>query len=149
MPMTEFLALNPKCYSFRFQTKDVPVDGTTKIKKVQKSKTDPTIDEIRKLKGVSYATVANTLPFKEYKEVLDQGNTASRIATNIGSFNQQLFSFDTKKIALNAFYDKLYMIDKINCEHFGFSPTRDFEYYRDFIKRQTSNYSLTFKFTTS
>ena len=101
--MTEFIALNPKCYAFRFQ------------------KLNMYIEEVKKAKGVSYATVKHTLPFKEYQKVLEEGNTTSRIITNIGSFNQQLFSFNTDKIALNAFYDKMKLVDKINCEPFGYN----------------------------
>ena len=88
---------------------------------------------MKKAKGISFATVANTLPFNTYKKVLDEGNTTSRVTTNIGPFSQQLFSFDTNKIALNRCYDKLYMIDKIHCPPFGFAPTEDFEYYKDFM----------------
>ncbi len=103
--MSEFIALNPKCYAFRFQ------------------KLDTKIEEVKKAKGVSYSVVKKTLPFKEYKEVLEAGNTKSRVITNIGSFNQELFSFNTNKIALNAFYDKMKMLDRINCEPFGFNET--------------------------
>ena len=85
MVMTDFLGLNPQCYAFKTQKKD------------------STYHEVKKSKGVSFATVAKTLPFKAYNKVLDEGNTTSRVTTNIGSFNQQLFSFDTHKIALNAF----------------------------------------------
>ena len=101
--MTEFLALNPKCYAFRFQ------------------KLNLKIEEIKKAKGVSFATVAKTLPFKEYEKVLEAGNTKQRVITNIGSFNQQLFSFNTNKIALNSFYDKMKMLNRIDCEPFGFN----------------------------
>jgi hypothetical protein len=76
---------------------------------------------VKKAKGVSFATVKKTLPFKEYEKVLEEGTTTDILITNIGSFNQQLFSFNTKKIALNAFYDKFKMLDKINCEPFGFN----------------------------
>ncbi len=100
--MTEFIALNPKCYAFRFQ------------------KLNNQIEEIKKAKGVSFATVAKTLPFEAYEKVLEAGNTKKRSITNIGSFHQQLFSFNTDNIALNAFYDKMKMLDKINCEPFGF-----------------------------
>ena len=115
MVMTEFLGLDPKCYSFRFQKKDLA------------------FDEVKRSKGVSKAVVKKTLPFIAYKKVLDAGDTVSRLTTNIGSFNQQLFTFDTNKIALNAFYDKMYMIGKIHTEPFGYKPTKDFEYYKDFI----------------
>ncbi len=46
--MTEFIALNPKCYAFRFQ------------------KLDSNIEEVKKAKGVSYSVVKHTLPFKDY-----------------------------------------------------------------------------------
>ena len=49
--MTEFIALNPKCCAFRFQ------------------KLNQQIEEIKKAKGVSYATVKHTLPLKEYEKV--------------------------------------------------------------------------------
>ena len=110
--MTEFLALNPKCYAFRFQKKD------------------KTFDEVKTSRGVSYATVAKTLSIKAYKQVLDNGNSSSRITTNFGSFNQQLFTTSTNKIALKAFYDKMHMINNIDCEPLGYKPTKDFEHYK-------------------
>ena len=88
---------------------------------------------LNKSKGVSFATVAKTLPFKAYTQVLDNGNTVSSVTTDIGSFNQQLFSFDTHKRALDAFCDKLYMIDKISCAPFGYKPREDFKDYQNFI----------------
>ncbi len=115
MVMIDFLGLNPKCYSFRFQKKDL------------------SFDEFKKSEVVSFATVAKTLPFKAYKKRLDEGNTTSRVTTHIGSFNQQLFSFDTHKIALNSFYDKLYTIDQTHCQPCGFAPTEDYEFYQSFI----------------
>ncbi len=52
------------------------------------------------------ATVDKDMDFDSYAKVLDKGNTARRETTNIGSFNQQLFTFIKNPIVLNAFYDK-------------------------------------------
>ncbi len=61
------------------------------------------------------------MEFKSYEEVLKKGTLATREVTNIGSFNQQLFTFVTKeKIVLNGFYDKMKMLSKIDCEPYGF-----------------------------
>jgi hypothetical protein len=60
------------------------------------------------------------MTFESYEEVLKEGNLARRDVTTIGSFNQQLFTFNTNKIVLNAFYDKMKMLNKIDCEPFGF-----------------------------
>ncbi len=60
------------------------------------------------------------MDFKAYNDVLDEGKTARRETTNIGSFNQQLFTFNKNPIVLNAFYDKMKMLDKINSEPFGY-----------------------------
>ena len=66
------------------------------------------------------ATVDKDMSFESYEEVLAEGNTANRTVTTIGSFNQQLFTISTPKIVLNAFYDKMKMLNKIDCEPYGF-----------------------------
>ena len=40
----------------------------------------------------------------------------------IRSFNQQLYTTCEDKVVLSSFYDKLKMLDAINCEPFGFIP---------------------------
>ena len=100
--MTEFLGLNPKTYGFRWQK-----EGTE-------------IAEVKKAKGVPFATVAKDMNFESYEEVLQEGNLAKREVTTIGSFNQQLFTFNSPKLLLNAFYDKMKMLNKIDCEPYGY-----------------------------
>ncbi len=102
MAMTEMLGLNPKTYAFRWQ------------------KLDSTISETKKAKGVPKATVDKDMAFDSYEEVLENGNIAKREVTNFGSFNQQLFTVTNQKIVLNAFYDKMKMLNKKDCEPFGF-----------------------------
>ena len=102
MPMTEMLGLNPKSYAFRWQ------------------KECKNIAETKKAKGVPKATVDKDMKFESYEYVLKKGTLATREVTNIGSFNQQLFTFNTQKIVLNGFYDKMKMLNQIDCEPFGF-----------------------------
>ena len=79
------------------------------------------IGETKKAKGVPKATVDKDMAFTSYEEVLESGSLATREVTNIGSFNQQLFTFVTKdKIVLKGFYDKMQMLNKIDCDPYGF-----------------------------
>jgi hypothetical protein len=74
--LTEWIALNPKCYAFRYQC----------LKK------ENAIQEKKKAKGVSHVIVEKTLPFKVYKNTLDTDKTVRREITSIRSFNQELFT---------------------------------------------------------
>ena len=96
--------LNPKCYAYRYQA----------IEKNNK------IIEAKKAKGVSHVIVEKTLPFNTYKNTLDTDKTVRREITNIRSFNQELFTASNMKDCLTSYYDKMKMIDKINCEPFGY-----------------------------
>ncbi len=102
MAMTEMLGLNPKTYAFRWQ------------------KICNTIAETKKAKGVPKATVDKDMTFDSYEEVLEEGKIAKRNVTTFGSFNQQLFTLNTSKIVLNAFYDKMKMLNKNECEPYGY-----------------------------
>ena len=101
--MTEFLSLNPKCYAYRYLTLD-----TNKIK------------ENKKAKGVSNVIVEKTLPFSVYKNTLDTDETVRREITGIRSFNQELFTTSNMKDCLGSYYDKMRMINKLECEPFGY-----------------------------
>ena len=103
--LTEWIALNPKCYAFKYQS----------IKKKNE------IQEKKKAKGVSHVIVEKTLPFKVYKNTLDTDKTVRREITSIRSFNQELFSISTEKDCLTSYYDKCRMINNIECEPFGFN----------------------------
>ena len=100
--LTEWISLNPKCYAYRYQA----------IEKNNK------LIEAKKAKGVSHVIVEKTLPFKTYKNTLDTDKTVRREITNIRSLNQVTTS--NTKDCLTSYYDKMKMIDKINCEPFGY-----------------------------
>ncbi len=71
---------------------------------------------------MSLAISDKTMEFSDYKRVLDSIQTRTRTIYGIRSFIQQLYTTCEDKIALSSFYEKLKMIDSINCEPFGFNP---------------------------
>ena len=95
--ITEFVALNPKSYSYKYCNK-----------------------EIKKAKGMSLSVSDKTIKTDDYKWVLDSNQIQTRTIYGIRSFNQQLYTTCEDKVALASFYDKLKMHDSINCEPFGF-----------------------------
>jgi hypothetical protein len=104
--MKEFLALNPKVYSIIHQDQD---------------KTGQIIDKNKKtMKGVSKAVVKKEITHKDYKHVIDTNNPLTKNITSIRSFNHQLYTYKQPKVALTSFYDKMKMVDAINCIPFGY-----------------------------
>jgi hypothetical protein len=95
--ITEFVALSPKSYCYKYCEK-----------------------EVKKAKGVSLAISEKTMDFADYKRVLDSNQSQTRTIYGIRSFNQQLYTTCEDKIVLTSFYDKLRMINSIDCEPFGF-----------------------------
>ena len=97
--------MNPKCYAYRYQS----LAAENKIL------------ESKKAKGVSHVIVKKTLPFKTYQNTLETDQTVRREITSIRSFNQELFSTSTPKDCLTSYYDKMKMLNNIECEPFGFN----------------------------
>ena len=93
----EFLALSPKSYCYKYAEK-----------------------EVKKAKGVSLSVSEKTMEFNDYHRVLNSNNSQTRPIYGIRSFNQQLFTTCEDKVVSNSFYDKLKMLDSINCEPFGY-----------------------------
>ena len=95
--ITEFVALSPKSYCYKYCSK-----------------------EIKKAKGVSLSISDKTMDFLDSKRVLDSNQPQTRTIYGIRSFNQQLYTTCEDKIVLTSFYDKLKMLNSIDCEPFGF-----------------------------
>ncbi len=95
--ITEFVALSPKSYAYKYCEKDV-----------------------KKAKGVSLSVSEKTMEFADYTRVMETNQSQTRTIYGIRSFSQQLFTTCEDKIVLNSFYDKMKMIDSIQCEPFGF-----------------------------
>ena len=103
--ITEFVALSPKSYAYKYCEK-----------------------EVKTARGVSLSVSEKTMDFNDYKRVLDSNKSQTRKITGIRSFNQQIFTHVEDKVVLNSFYDKMKMVDSINCLPFGFvgvkTPTK-------------------------
>ena len=97
--ITEFLALSPKNYPYKYAEK-----------------------ETKKAKGVSLSVSEKTMDFEDYHRVLESNNSQTRPIYGIRSFNQQLFTTCEDKVVLSSFYDKMKMLTSIDCEPFGFNP---------------------------
>ena len=98
--ITEFCSLNPKCYAYRYLVED-------------KTK------ENKKAKGISMPVVEQTMQFSDYHDVMTTTEPQSRKTYNIRPFNQQLFTALEEKQSLSPFYDKMRLLDAINCEPYG------------------------------
>ena len=98
--ITEFVALSPKSYSYKYCSK-----------------------EVKKAKGVSLSVLEKTMQFSDYKRVLDSNQSQTRTIYGIRSFNQQLFTTCEDKVVLTSFYDKFVMLNAIDCEPFGYTST--------------------------
>ncbi len=105
--MSEFISLNPKVYSFNYST-----DLTNDNFKNKKT-----------LKGVSKPVVKNEIDYEDYLHTLNTNEKARRKTTTLRSFNHQIFTYCQTKIALTSSYDKMLMVDSINCLPFGFVKT--------------------------
>ena len=107
--MKDFIALNPKVYSFNYQTfKENQIVYQTK----------------KTLKGVSKAVVKNEITHQDYEKVHKDNIPLKRNVTSIRSFNHNVVTFRTSKIALTSHYDKMKMIDGNTCVPFGYNPTK-------------------------
>jgi hypothetical protein len=104
--LTEFIALSPKCYGYKY----IEIASGE-------------IKEKTKAKGVSTTVVEKTLPFSLYKKTLETDITVSRDITAIRSFNHQLFTITTPKDCLKNYYDKMKLINNIECIPFGFEDS--------------------------
>ena len=105
LPMKESTTLNPKVYSFK----------NLSHKDFEKGK-----DNFKKLKGISRVVVKNEITHDDYNQVLKDGKIIKRDVVSIRSFEHKVYTIKTPKIALTAYYDKMYMTDSNTCVPFGY-----------------------------
>ena len=72
------------------------------------------------LKGVSKPVVKNEITHKDYVKVLETNEQEKRTVMSFRSFDHEVYTCVSNKIALSSFYDKLKMLDPINCEPYGY-----------------------------
>jgi hypothetical protein len=109
--MKEFISLNPKVYSMTFKDDD----GEMKIPS----------RNIKKLKGVSKATVKHDITHEDYKHVMNTGEALSRKTVGIRSYKHQLYTTEAEKLCLSSWYDKMQMQSPFECVPFGYVPLGD------------------------
>ncbi len=64
------------------------------------------------------------MEFADYKRVIDSNQSLTRTIYGVRSFNQQILTTWDGQIVLIFFYDKMKMLDTINCEPFGYSKEK-------------------------
>ena len=74
------------------------------------------------LEGVSKSVVKNEITHQDYEKVHKDNIPIKRNVTSIRSFNHNVVTFRTEKIALTSYYDKMFMVDGNNCVPFGYNP---------------------------
>ena len=122
--ITEFLALNPKVYSFKSVTVNEKYKEQHKDD-IYKRKYEEILDNTycknkKTLKGVSKIVVKKQITHDDYETVLNTDKTINKEVTSIRSFNHQLFTYVQDKTALTSYYDKMKMTDRNTCVPFGF-----------------------------
>ena len=94
VPITEFIALGPKCYSLITDADYV----------------------IKKAKGVSRSVLANNITLQDYRATLKTGKSLDKENITIRSFKHQLYTYKFNKTCLSSFDDKVYR-DSVNSGH--------------------------------
>ena len=122
--LTEFLALNPKVYSFKYQAVNKEYKDEHKKDLFEISHKEIlencNIDNKRTCKGVDKISVKKDITHQEYIDVIDTNKPIKKDVFSIRSFNHQLFTYYQSKVALTSYYDKMYMKDKNNNIPYGF-----------------------------
>jgi hypothetical protein len=116
VPMKEFIALNPKVYSFKAD-KDI-IQRQPNI--FNEDVKDDVKANVKKLKGISKVVVKKEITHEDYKTVLETGNSIDKEVTSIRSIKHDLYTLKQVKTALTCYYDKMYMIDNNNCVPYGY-----------------------------
>ena len=101
---------NPQFYNVISKTGD----DTEEHKLIFKNK--------KTLKGVSKAVVKNEITHKDYVQVHKDMIPIKRHVSSIRSFDHNVYTFRTEKIALTSYYDKMNMVDGNTCVPFGYIP---------------------------
>ena len=71
-------------------------------------------------KGVSKPVLNKNITHNDYVKVLNSGEPISIDVVGIRSFNHQLYTVKQNKIVLTSCYDKMRILDTINCVPFGY-----------------------------
>ena len=115
--MFEFLALNPKVYSYKYLGF---IDDKLDKKIIDGNEHELTEINKKKLKGVSEVVVKNDIKHEDYINVLNTNKPKKCNVVSIRSFNHELFTVLQNKTALTSYYDKMKMLSGNECVPFGY-----------------------------
>jgi hypothetical protein len=120
--LKQYTGLNPKCYSFIKSTLYEMSRNHPNLYKYYEDKKDKLLTEvnIKKGKGVPKVIIKNEIDHKNYNDVIETSESVIRDVTAIRSFNHQIYTCTTKKVVLTGYYDKMQMIDSVDCVPFGY-----------------------------
>jgi len=94
--ITEFLALNPKVYSFKYQAvnKEYKDERKEDIFKINHKEIleNTNVDNKRTCKGVDKITVKKDITHQDYIDVITTDKVVKKDVYSIRSFNHQLFT---------------------------------------------------------
>ena len=79
---------------------------------------------IKKGKGVPKVIIKNETDHQNYNDVIESSDPDKRIlkkdVTVIRSFDHQIYTYTTPKVVLTGYYDKMEMINSVDCVPFGY-----------------------------
>ncbi|MFM7984545.1 MAG: hypothetical protein ACKPKO_34985 [Candidatus Fonsibacter sp.] len=85
--MTEFIGLNPKCYSFNHIKQENMITN-------------------KKIKRLKKVIVKTEIKHDDYINTMKTNNQVKNNVIALRSFDPQIFTIKNEKLALNNFYDK-------------------------------------------
>ena len=106
LPISEFVGLNPKVYSLMYEMINNDNEFVLTNKKA--------------MKGVSKTVVKKDIKHQDLIDTFNRDKPFTKEVMSIRSFKHELFLYSQTKVALTAYYDKMKMLDEINCVPFGY-----------------------------
>ena len=76
--------------------------------------------EGKKGKGVPKVIIKNELTHKNYYNTLMSDIPEVKVTTTLRSFDHEIYTYTSNKVVLTSYYDKMRMINSIDCVPFGY-----------------------------
>jgi len=98
-PISEFVGLRSKLYSFKGKIHDE--------------------EEKKVCKGIKKSVVKNRLTFDNFKECVFSSEIKMVECNTLRSYHHEMYSISVNKVALSAFDEKRYLVDKLETLPYG------------------------------
>ena len=76
--------------------------------------------EGKKGKGVPKVIIKNELKHKDFYATLITDIPEIKVTTTLRSFDHEIYTYTSNKVVLTSYYDKMRMINSIDCVPFGY-----------------------------